>query len=466
MQINSSTPDTLSTIFNKIELNESSSTALVELSGQKEKSGKSLRNSSISRTASSLLEKAIRNKNPIQVQKAFDAASSEGISPKVLWKEITKKFAKSEEEDKADLAFVQRVQSHFNALKKIKSKDIHRLNSAKMLKICIVGEMKLQEGEHKKYVKKTEVGTAYSLLVEPKKRRFTILLKGKEGSGPIKEQGGYGKVVSAVELAYKGSKPTRAMHVVQKVNLDTVKGMSDKEIEYEKKYGGMKSVFRYTKIKDNLEISKVTFIKEAFDCDLWARVYQKEPKLSNDEKITILDSLASQLEKMHADGVMHNDLKLENVLWKEGKSVFCDFGLSFEPASMQSPSPYQGMYGTPEFSAPEMLQHSKHAPSFTQEVYAFGLLAYELFHGQNFPWHEDLYNGIRGDGYTKGKMDQWKQEGLKKQLAVRERIKELKKKKVSKGLDREESVALAIWRLLDPKPKKRITLAQFREGLV
>lgn len=60
----------------------------------------------------------------------------------------------------------------------------------------------------------------------------------------------------------------------------------------------------------------------------------------------------SGIEYLHANEILHRDLKLENILFKDKKSlVLADFGL----AAKLGPDFNFKKYGTPGYIAPEVL---------------------------------------------------------------------------------------------------------------
>ena len=72
------------------------------------------------------------------------------------------------------------------------------------------------------------------------------------------------------------------------------------------------------------------------------------------ESFAIADELLAALEAIHAAGVIHKDLKPENVLMAEAMTPkVADFGVSREGDDMMTMT----AVGTPLFSSPEIMAH-------------------------------------------------------------------------------------------------------------
>ncbi|VTU41411.1 Serine/threonine-protein kinase PrkC (plasmid) [Variovorax sp. PBS-H4] len=104
--------------------------------------------------------------------------------------------------------------------------------------------------------------------------------------------------------------------------------------------------------------------------------------LATDEALRILLDIATALVGIE-ESVVHRDLKPENILLLNGYWCIADFGISRYASSSTSPATRKRSL-TKEYAAPEQWQMI-HATSKT-DVYAFGVIAYELLAGSR-PFH-------------------------------------------------------------------------------
>ena len=110
----------------------------------------------------------------------------------------------------------------------------------------------------------------------------------------------------------------------------------------------------------------------------------RQGSLSIAEAVGILREVADALAHAHASGVIHRDIKPDNVLLS-GRHVFlADFGVARAVAAHitqdQTVTGTSVMVGTPAYMAPEQITA---APiDGRSDIYAFGVMAYELLGGR------------------------------------------------------------------------------------
>ncbi len=100
-------------------------------------------------------------------------------------------------------------------------------------------------------------------------------------------------------------------------------------------------------------------------------VRDKYGKMSEEETKQIVSQLTEALFYLHGYKIIHNDVKLENILYVRHKQIYlCDYGLA---QILGSPSDHEG---TIAYFSPEKIQEKPHDYSF--DWWAVGVVTYEL----------------------------------------------------------------------------------------
>lgn len=130
-------------------------------------------------------------------------------------------------------------------------------------------------------------------------------------------------------------------------------------------------------------------VMELVEGEALHKILFREKQLGVRYACEIAIQLADALHYIHQQGVVHCDIKTENILVKEveepGKrrrvvAKLLDFGLArpLNPSRVQT-----GLSGTPHYVAPERIRGEQASPA--SDVYSLGILLYELLAGR-VPW--------------------------------------------------------------------------------
>lgn len=113
------------------------------------------------------------------------------------------------------------------------------------------------------------------------------------------------------------------------------------------------------------------------------RQFIEEHSLSMKKSIEILMQVAYALAHLHSHGVIHGDLKPENILMTEdGEVKVIDFGISrLHDEVKKNKGKSTKIIGTPTYMSPEQKEDPS-SISFASDIYALGIIAYELFIGK------------------------------------------------------------------------------------
>jgi serine/threonine protein kinase len=115
------------------------------------------------------------------------------------------------------------------------------------------------------------------------------------------------------------------------------------------------------------------------------RQIERANKLSTREALQIIPQICEALQFAHDEGVVHRDVKPENVLLdKKGRVKIADFGLAKilgrEPKDLRLTGA-RDVVGTPHYMAPEQVEHPQEV-DHRADIYSLGVVFYEMLTGE------------------------------------------------------------------------------------
>ena len=111
---------------------------------------------------------------------------------------------------------------------------------------------------------------------------------------------------------------------------------------------------------------------------------ERQGELPIPEAIRILRDVADALSYAHRHGVVHRDIKPDNVLLSDHHAMVTDFGVAkaLDDATRHTSLTASGLaLGTPAYMAPEQAAADPHA-DHRADIYALGVLGYEVLAGR------------------------------------------------------------------------------------
>jgi serine/threonine-protein kinase len=110
---------------------------------------------------------------------------------------------------------------------------------------------------------------------------------------------------------------------------------------------------------------------------------QRERQLLVEDALRITHDVAAALEYAHSRGVLHRDVKPENILLADGRALIADFGLAraIGAADYRRLTQTGLIVGTAFYVSPEQLR-GEHDLDQRVDVYSLGCLLYEMLTGE------------------------------------------------------------------------------------
>lgn len=113
-------------------------------------------------------------------------------------------------------------------------------------------------------------------------------------------------------------------------------------------------------------------------------IIARELPLAPERIVDILGQVLSGIEEAHAEGVIHADLKADNIVVSARRGgrdwvKVVDFGIARLLERSQESADGRMICGTPEYMAPEIIRGNP--PGIASDIYAVGVILYELLCG-------------------------------------------------------------------------------------
>ena len=109
---------------------------------------------------------------------------------------------------------------------------------------------------------------------------------------------------------------------------------------------------------------------------------KREMQLPVDDAIRIATEIACALDYAHRHGLIHRDIKPDNVLFQDGRAMVADFGIALAWSRGEGGRLTQSgvSLGTPQYMSPEQAAGEELDPR--ADVYALGVVLYEMLAGR------------------------------------------------------------------------------------
>jgi eukaryotic-like serine/threonine-protein kinase len=126
---------------------------------------------------------------------------------------------------------------------------------------------------------------------------------------------------------------------------------------------------------------------------------RRDGPMNSSESRRLLSELATALDYAHREGVVHRDLKAENILIERGsnRAMLTDFGVALL-RSLDAGRADAGHYGTPHYMSPEQAAGESDLDG-RSDLYSLGVLGYYMTTG-SLPFHALTFEALAAKQIT------------------------------------------------------------------
>lgn len=210
-------------------------------------------------------------------------------------------------------------------------------------------------------------------------------------------EGEFGKVKLGWTKASSSNEVPKQV-AIKLIRRDTIKKDADKEIKIYREINALKHLTHPNIIylEEVLQNSKyIGIVLEFVSGGEFYKYIQRKRRLKESSACRLFAQLISGVNYMHYKGLVHRDLKLENLLLdKHENLVITDFGFVnefFEDNELMKTS-----CGSPCYAAPELVVSTKAYEARKADVWSCGVILYAMLAGY-LPWDDDHENPTGDD---------------------------------------------------------------------
>ncbi|CAI4051993.1 putative serine/threonine protein kinase KIN4 SKDI_15G3740 [Saccharomyces kudriavzevii IFO 1802] len=210
-------------------------------------------------------------------------------------------------------------------------------------------------------------------------------------------EGEFGKVKLGWTKAFSPNEVPKQV-AIKLIRRDSIKKDADKEVKIYREINALKHLTHPNIIylEEVLQNSKyIGIVLEFVSGGEFYKYIQRKRRLKESSACRLFAQLISGVDYMHSKGLVHRDLKLENLLLdKHENLVITDFGFVnefFEDNELMRTS-----CGSPCYAAPELVVSTKAYEARKADVWSCGVILYAMLAGY-LPWDDDHENPTGDD---------------------------------------------------------------------
>ena len=211
--------------------------------------------------------------------------------------------------------------------------------------------------------------------------------------GPTIGKGEFGKVKMGWTSVPSGSNAVPKQVAIKFIRRDSIVRGSDREVKMFREINALKHLTHpnIVRLQDVLQNSKYIGIVLVYVAGgEFYKYIQKRRRLREPEACRIFAQLISGVGYMHGKGLVHRDLKLENLLLDNNLNlVITDFG--FVNEFNRSSSLMKTSCGSPCYAAPELVISTEGYVGTKADIWSCGIILFAMLAGY-LPWDDDPDN--------------------------------------------------------------------------